>query len=80
MVRYRLIRLDEGHETAAVETERDLQLGDEVELQGRTFMIVGLAWKKGHEYLLCSPTRESHPADEPLGKERAWWSTEWNHG
>jgi hypothetical protein len=77
--RYRLIRLDEGHKTAEVETEGELHLGDHVDVRGRRYEIVGLAWKEGREYLLCTPTAESHAADEPLGKERTWWSTDWRH-
>lgn len=79
--RYRLIRLDEGHKTAEVETEHELHLGDRVDVRGRSYEIVGLAWKRGREYLLCTPSPESRAADEPLEKERAWSSTEWrNHG
>src|SRR6266542_3596383 len=46
--RYRLIRLDEGHKTAEVETERDLHLGDHVDVRGRRYEIVGLAWKRNY--------------------------------
>ncbi len=79
--RYRLIRLDEGHKTAEVETERDLHLGDHVDVRGRRYEIVGLAWKRNREYLLCTPSPESPAADEPLGKEWTLWSPDWrNHG
>jgi hypothetical protein len=77
--RYRLIRLDEGHQRAEIESEHDLHLGDNVDLQGRLYTIVGLAWKIDGEYHLCTSSGESRAADVPLRKEQAWWSTEWNH-
>jgi hypothetical protein len=74
---YRLILLGETRRTAEVETDRELGLRDRVEVQGATYEVVALAWKRGREHLLCSLRAYSHAADEPVGKEKTWWSTEW---
>jgi len=74
---YRLILLNNGRTTADLEVEQEIGLGDQLDVGGRSYQVVGLSWKGDREGLLCSPTRKSQPADEPLEKERAWWSTEW---
>ena len=75
--RYRLILLNKARETAAVDTERELGLGDHVDVRGRPYEVVGLVWKRSRQYLLCRPTPGSCTADEPVGKEKTWWSAEW---
>lgn len=52
--RYRLILLHEGRRTVDFESERELGLGDHLDLQGRPLVVVGLAWKRG-KALLCAP-------------------------
>lgn len=74
---YRLILLDKGRTTADLEVEREIGLGDQLDFGGRSYQVVGLSWTGDREGLLCSPTPKSRPADDPLEKERAWWSTEW---
>jgi hypothetical protein len=75
--RYQLILLNDESRTAEVETDRELGLGDEVDVRGNRYEIVGLAWKKSGEHLLCRRRAGSGAADEPVGKERTWWSTDW---
>lgn len=75
--RYQLILLNDERETAEVETERELRLGDDVEVQGNRYEVVGLAWKESGEHLLCRRRSESRAADEPTAKEKTWWSTAW---
>jgi hypothetical protein len=76
--RYQLILLNAERETAEVETARELGLGDDVEVQGSCYEVVGLAWKESGEHLLCRRRRsESRAADEPTAKEKTWWSTAW---
>jgi hypothetical protein len=62
-----------------VATEHELQLGEQVDVRRRSYEIVGLAWKRGREYLMCIPSAGSRAADKPLGKERACWSTDWRN-
>lgn len=75
--RYQLILLNDERETAEVETARELGLGDDVEVRGTRYEIVGLAWKKSGEHLLCRRRPGSRPADEPMAQEKTWWSTAW---
>lgn len=75
--RYRLILLNKARETAEVETERELGLGDHVDVRGRPYEVVGLVRRRGRDYLLCRPTPGSCAADEPVGKEKTWSSAEW---
>jgi hypothetical protein len=51
--RYRLILLHEGRKSVDFEAERELGLGDHVDLEGRPLEVVGLVWKRGE--LLCAP-------------------------
>jgi hypothetical protein len=71
--RYRLILLNDEPKEAEVETERELGLGDDVEVRGCRYEIVGLAWRKNREHLLCRRRSEARAADEPTVKEKAWW-------
>ncbi len=72
--RYRLILLHEGRRAVDFESERELGLGDQLDLHGRPFEVVGLAWKRG-EALLCTPIGPA-TSDEPIRKEQAWWLTQ----
>jgi hypothetical protein len=75
--RYQLILLNDERETAEVETARELGLGDDVEVRGTRYEIVGLVWKKSGEHLLCRRRPGSRPTDEPIAQEKTWWSTAW---
>ena len=71
--RYQLILLNDESKTAEVETKRELGLGDDVDVRGNRYEVIGLAWKKSGEHLLC----RRHPewaADEPTAKEKEWRS------
>jgi hypothetical protein len=65
-----------GDRIERVSSERDQPraIGDELEVAGRRWVVIGLLWTEGEERLLCRPVKD---ADRPLSREQAWWSTEW---
>jgi hypothetical protein len=73
---YKLILLDEGGESAELQADREVGLGDDVNVCGARYNVVGIAWKQGEEYLLCTH-REGVRAADRARCEKAWWSTDW---
>jgi hypothetical protein len=57
-----------------VHGERAHAIGDELEAEGVRWEVIGILWVDEEERLLCRPLRD---ADQPVSKERAWWSTDW---
>jgi hypothetical protein len=54
--------------------QRDHEIGDELDVEGRRWEVIGILWLEDEERLLCRPLKDS---DLPVMRERAWWSTEW---
>jgi hypothetical protein len=74
---YKLILLDEGGEPAELEADTEVGLGDDVHVCGARYNVVGIAWKRGEEYLLCTLREGVRAADEARHEKKAWWSTDW---
>jgi hypothetical protein len=73
---YKLILLDKGGESTELEADTEVGLGDDVNVYGARYNVVGIAWKQGEEYLLCT-LREGARAGDEARHEKAWWSTDW---
>ena len=73
---YKLILLEEGGESVELEADIEVGLGDDVHVCGARYNVVGIAWKRGEEYLLCT-LREGVRATEARQAKKAWWSTDW---
>jgi hypothetical protein len=74
---YKLILLDEGGESAELVADTEVGLGDDVHVCGARYNVVGIAWKQGDEYLLCTRREGVRTTDEARYEKKAWWSTDW---
>ena len=74
---YKLILLDEGGESTELEADTEVGLGDDVNVCAARYNVVGIAWKQGEQYLLCTLREGVRAADEARHEKKAWWSTDW---
>ena len=67
--RYR--RVGVGNEPVAI--------GDELAVDGIRCEVIGHLWRVGEpETLLCRCLIRAAAVDEPVSRERGWWSTDWH--